>query len=42
MDEDGGVQMGGGTDELFTPERQRDDIMGDITDDTVAQVHEGR
>lgn len=43
MDEDGGVQMGGGdTDELFTPERQRDDIMGDITDDTVAQVHGGR
>lgn len=30
-EEEGGVQMGGGdTDELSTPERQRDDITGDI------------
>lgn len=35
MEEDGGVQTGGGDvdDELSTPEKQRHDITGDITED---------
>lgn len=42
MEEDGGVQTGeGDTDKLSTPEGQRDDIINDITDDTVDQAPEG-
>lgn len=35
MEEDGGVETGGGDvdDELSTPEKQRHDITGDITED---------
>lgn len=43
-EEDGGVQTGGGDvdDELSTPEEQRHDITGDITEDVKLSITLGQ